>query len=70
MVRPILPPAISNSLPIELVRNIYSYVPHNEKKEKPVYSPSLQAQLEKLHVTHMKGVSGMYLKGLDDFCLD
>ena len=68
MVRPILPPSISNSLPIELVRNIYSYVPHNEKE--PQYSPSLQAQLGKLNVSRLKGVSPMYLKDLDDFCLD
>jgi hypothetical protein len=68
MVRPILPPDVSKTLPIELVRNIYAYVPHN-KKERPL-SPSLQLHLQKLHVSHMKGVSGMYLKGLDDFCLD
>jgi hypothetical protein len=69
MVRPILPPDVSVKLPIELVRNIYSYVPHNEP-EKPKYSPSLQTQLARLHVAHMKGVSGTYMRGLEDFCLD
>lgn len=69
MVRPILPPTVSSALPIELVRNIYSYVPHREP-EKAKYSPSLQAQLARLHVTHMKGVSGTYLRGLEEFCLD
>lgn len=55
-------------LPLEIVRHIYSFVPHLEKEE-PKYSPSLQHELERIAKSNLKGTSATYLKDLDDFCL-
>ncbi len=58
-----------SALPIDLVNVILKYVPKYRKPKQKI-SPSLQKQLEKIQSMSLKGKSAMYMKGLDDFCLD
>lgn len=56
-------------LPSDLIYVIFSYVPI-QKKKKQQWSPSLQRELTKIQSVTLKGKKGMYLKDLEDFCLD
>jgi hypothetical protein len=68
-MRPKLPPEIEQTLPEDIVRHIYSFVPHIRER-KPTHSPSLQKELERIQSCNIKGKTETYMKGLDDFCLD
>jgi hypothetical protein len=71
MVKPVLPREISSYLPVDVVRVIYSYVPHMPKPiETPGSSPNLQKELNRLQSRHLNGASNMYMYELDDFMLD
>lgn len=61
---------IQTVLPTDLIKVIYTYVPPIPKKKKLNVSPSMQKELSKLQSVTLKGKSGMYLRDLDDFCLD
>lgn len=70
-MKPQLPEELRNKLPKELVRHIQSYVPPYEEKKSPkTPSPSLQKELIKIQSITLKGKSAMYMKELEDFCLD
>ena len=69
-MRPRLPKEIEHMLPIDIVRLIYTYVPHNEKPIIKEISPSLQKELIKIQSIVLKGKSATYMKDLDDVCLD
>ncbi len=56
-------------LPFDLIYVIDSYLPRPYKKKKE-HSPSMQKQLTKIQNMFLKGKSGMYMKYLEDFCLD
>jgi len=71
MVKPVLPREISSYLPVDVVRVIYSFVPHMPKPiETPSSSPNLQKELNRLQSRHLNGASNMYMYELDDFMLD
>lgn len=59
--------ALCPLLPIELVHLIDQYVP---RKKKMKVSPSMQKQLVKIQNMKLKGKNEMYLRELEDFCLD
>lgn len=65
MSKPRLPRTLEQSLPRELVHQIYSYVPPLPKKAPP--SPSLQAALERLQRSPKR--TAMQFYGLEDFVL-
>ena len=66
-MKPRLPKEVELFFPSDIVRYIYTYIPHLVKKE-PM-SPSLQKQLTKLQFNKRCDWSAMYLKGFDDFVL-
>lgn len=70
MVKPILPHEISMNLPADVLRVIYSYVPHKPKVKTPEGSPSLQKELMRLQSKYLSGKSSMFMYDLDDFILD
>ena len=49
-MRPILPKDITNKLPIDIIKHIYSYVPHNEKEKEKIISHSCRKDL---HCSHL-----------------
>lgn len=57
-------------LPDDLIYVINSYLPRPVKKKREPVSPSMQKELTKIQSGMLKGKSGMYMRGLDDFCLD
>jgi hypothetical protein len=57
-------------LPDDLIYVIHTYLPRTVKKKKGLVSPSLQKELTKLQSIVLKGKIGMYMRDLDDFCLD
>lgn len=65
----ILPAHLLNDFPLDLFNLILSYMPKYKKNKKEV-SPSLQKQLTKIQSMKLKGKSAMYMKELEDFCLD
>ena len=69
-MKPRLPREVALQLPAEVVRYIYQYVPHLPKEVSPKVSPSLEKELQKIQSIQLRGVSPMYLKDLEDFCLD
>ena len=68
-MKPRLPKHVELFFPSDVVRYIYTYIPHLPKYTPP--SPSLQQQLMKLQHMNWKSswTNAMYLKGLDDFVL-
>jgi hypothetical protein len=69
-MKPTLPIEIQDVLNDDVIRVIYSFVPHLRKKQSPKVSPSLQYHLAKLQRSPLRGKNEMYLKGFDDFILD
>ncbi len=61
---------VQTVLPADLIKTIHSYIPQSPKKKKLNVSPSMQKELTKLQSVTLKGKNGMYLRDLDDFCLD
>jgi len=72
MVKPILPREISVLLPVDVVRVIYSFVPHMPKTptNTPSGSPSLQKELSRIQSKFISSCSAMYLYDLEDFSLE
>lgn len=68
--KPKLPNSVELLLPEDVVNHIYSYVPYPKKIKTPEVSPQLQKELIKIQSIHLNGKSAMYLKDLEDFCLD
>lgn len=68
MTKPKLPDEIEAKLPLDIVRHIYKFVPHDRKKKTPPVSPSLQRELERLQRSPKR--TAMDLFGLDDFVLN
>lgn len=56
-------------LPLTVIQIINSFVPPPKKKKEHI-SPTLQKDLQKIQSMELKGKSGMYMKGLDDFILE
>lgn len=65
MTKPALPPEIAARFPLEIVRHIYSFVPHTRKKRTPPIG--YQKALEALQKSPKRTAMDMY--GLDDFVL-
>lgn len=61
---------LARILPRDVINVIDSFVPTYPKKKKFTLSPSAQKELKKLQYMSLKGKSGMYLRDLEDFCLD
>lgn len=68
--KPQLPNEIRKQLPPEIVHHIQSFVPPSPKLSSKTPSPSLQKELQKIQVLRIKGTSPMFMKELEDFCLD
>ena len=67
-MKPKLPDEISRTLPTDLLRHIYSFVPPLPPVT-PKHSPSLQRELERIQRSPLRGKNEMYLKGFEDFIL-
>lgn len=52
-----------------IVHVIDKYFEYPKKKKTPLVSPTLQKELQKLQVSP-KWKPAMYMRGLEDFCLD
>lgn len=61
---------LEHILPRDVISVIHSFVPTYPKKKKFTVSPSAQNELKKLQYMALKGKSGMYMRDLEDFCLD
>ena len=73
MVKPVLPEEIASFIPCDVLRVIYSYVPHTPKpspSSSPNSSPSLQRELKRIQMKHLSGKSAMYMYDFEDFVLD
>lgn len=70
MVKPILPREITQHLPTEIIRAIYSFVPHTPKVLTPEGSPSMKKELAKLQSKALVGKTPMYMYELEEFKLD
>ena len=68
MTKPKLPDEIEAKLPLDVLRYMYTFVPHDRKKKTPPASPSLQRELERLQRSPKR--TAMDLFGLDDFVLN
>lgn len=60
---------LKSILPTDIVTHIDNFLPY-PKKQKKVYSPSLQKELTKIQNMRLKGLNNMYMKNLYDFVLD
>ena len=60
---------LKSILPEDIVTYIDNFLPY-PKKQKKVYSPSLQKELIKIQNMKLKGLNNMYMKNLYDFVLD
>lgn len=76
MMKPQLPPTIERCFPPEVLRHIYSFVPHLSKKRTQTqtqtfytYSPNMERDLRRIQNTFLHGKSETYMKDLDDFIL-
>jgi len=56
-------------LPQDLIYVIDSYFEYPKKKKNISVSPSLQRQLQKIQTSPTRKLA-MYMRGLEDFCLD
>ena len=56
-------------LPTDVIYIINSFIPKKQKNKKPI-SPSMQNDLKRVQTMMLKGKNSMYLRDLDDFCLD
>ena len=66
-----LPYPLEQRFPVDVVRLIYSYLPPNPvRKYTFPTSPSLQRELYRIQLLHLRGKSTMYMKTLDEFVLD
>jgi len=70
MVKPHLPETIEKIFPENVIRYIYTFVPHLEKIPTPKTSPSLEKQLRRIQTISLKGKGSMYMQDLEDFVLD
>lgn len=61
---------LSHIFPSHIIRNINSFVPIDKKKKDNQISPSMQKELMKIQTRSLKGKHSMYLRDLEDFCLD
>jgi hypothetical protein len=69
MVKPILPREISSVLPVDVIRVIYSFVPHTPPSSNE-NSPSLKKELARLQSKALSNKSAMFLYELEEFALD
>lgn len=58
---------LSHILPKDVIWVIDSFFPNRRKK---VASPSLQKELKKIQTMNIRNLPAMYMRGLEDFCLD
>lgn len=70
MLREKLPMEVQKLLPEEIVRIIHSFIPYPIKQKSPTTSPSLQKELSRIQNMILRGKSPMFMKHLDDFCID
>jgi hypothetical protein len=61
---------LKDLLPSDVINVISLYVPKYPKKKKLDVSPSAQKELKRLQFANLKGKNDMYLRDLEDFCLD
>lgn len=65
-----LPYEIRKLLPREVIHTIYSFISHEPKTPPKTPSPNLQKELMKIQSLKLSGKSAMYMRELEDFCLD
>lgn len=70
MAKPKLPQEVVERLPQDIVRYIYSYIPHLEKKKASSVSPQMQKDLLRIQHMNLRGKKDTYLRELEDFLLD
>jgi hypothetical protein len=61
---------LSSLLPDDLIYVIDKFFPYPKKKKTLEVSPSMQKELKKIQIIKLKNKSSMYMKDLEDFCLD
>jgi len=65
-MRPILPKDITNKLPIDIIKHIYSFVPHNEKEKEKIISHSCRKDLKAIQNLNLRGINNMYMRVLEE----
>jgi len=60
---------LSNVLPQDLVYVIDKFFEYPKKKKTPPVSPSFQREITKIQISP-KRKHAMFMRGLEDFCLD
>jgi hypothetical protein len=60
---------LKNILSQDLIRHLDKYFEHPKKKKTHPVSPSFQKQIMKIQ-SSPKFKTAMYMRGLEDFCLD
>jgi hypothetical protein len=58
---------LSHILPKDVIWVIDSFFPNKRRK---TASPSLQKELKKIQTMNIRNLPSMYMRGLEDFCLD
>ena len=68
-MRPILPKEITNTLPVDIIMHIYSFVPHNDKKreKEKIISHSCRKDLKAIQNLKLKGINNMYMRDIEDW---
>jgi hypothetical protein len=76
-MKPSLPPSIEGILSDDVLRHIYSFVPHFPKPNKRkspkslcTRSPNMERDLRRMQCSTLHGVSSMYMRDLEDFLLE
>ncbi len=60
---------LESILPQDLIYVIDKYFEYPKKKKTPPVSPSFQKEIKKIQLSP-KMKNAMYMRGLEDFCLD
>ena len=73
-MKPHLPDCITSQISDDILKVIYSYVPHYKKKKSSPksicsVSPNMERDLRKIQYSPMKGKNEMFMYDLDNFVL-
>jgi len=67
LMKPKLPAEIEILFPVDVVRIIYSFVPHLPRT--PHHSPSMQKELTRIQNMNLAGKKETYMRDLEEFLL-
>jgi hypothetical protein len=75
-MKPQIPKEIEDRLPLDVVKHIYSFVPHNKKPKKDktpqlgfTVSPYMERDLRLLQSRELRGKNELWMRDLEEFVL-